>query len=65
MCLPKPPKPDPAIKAAQEAQARAAQATASELKANQYEGSKRAASGTGLLSLISSVGSGFGRNFFS
>jgi septal ring factor EnvC (AmiA/AmiB activator) len=63
MCIPKPPKPDPAIKAAQEAQARAAQQRASELKANQYETSKRSAAGTGIRSLISSVG-GFGRNFF-
>lgn len=64
MCLPKPPKPDPSIKAAQEAQRRAEAERARQLKEQQYESSKRSAQGTGVRSLISNLG-GFGRNFFS
>ena len=63
MCIPKPPKPDPAIKAAQEAQARAEAERMRQMKEKQYESSKRSQQGTGVRSLISSLG-GFGRNFF-
>lgn len=63
MCIPKPPKPDPAIKAAQLAQKRAEQERTRQLKESQYEDTKRKAGGSGMRSLISNLG-GFGRNFF-
>lgn len=66
MCFPKPPKPDPEIKRAQEA-ARAAEALKrKELKEDALRRSKMTLSGFGIRSLIGSTsGSGYGRNFTS
>lgn len=64
MCMPKAPKPDPSIKAAQQAQAQAEAARARELKQQAYERAKTRSDGYGVRSLISSMGGGFGRNFF-
>lgn len=63
MCIPKPPKPDPAIKQAQEAAKRVEQERMRQLKEQQLESTKRSQSGSGMRSLISSLG-GFGRNFY-
>lgn len=65
MCMPKPPKPDPALKAAQQAQARAEQERIAELKKQQLERTKQSQQASGMRSLVSSTsGSGFGRNFY-
>lgn len=64
MCIPSAPKPDPSIAAAQEAQRAAEAARARELKQQTYERAKSRSGGYGVRSLISSSGSGFGRNFF-
>lgn len=65
MCMPKPPKPDPSLKAAQQAQARAEQERIAELKKQQLERTKQSMGERGMRSLVTSTsGSGFGRNFF-
>lgn len=66
MSLPgfQPPKIDKATKAAQEAQRKAEAERMRQNKEEQLMRSKGALSGSGIRSLISSAGSGFGRNFF-
>lgn len=64
MLMPKPPKPDPSMKAAQESQKAAERERVRQLKEEQLRRTKEQMSGTGVRSLISSSGGGFGRNFF-
>jgi hypothetical protein len=61
----KAPKPDPALKEAQEAQKRAEQERISELKRSQLDRTRNRLGGAGVRSLIAGSGAaGFGRNFF-
>lgn len=66
MSLPglKPPKIDKATKQAQQAQRNAEAERMRQLKEEQLMRSKGALAGSGIRSLISSAGAGFGRNFF-
>lgn len=64
MPQPKLPKQDPAVKEAQKAQAQAEAVRAAELKKKQLEQTKATMGASGIRSLISSAGGGFGRNFF-
>lgn len=63
MCMPKPPKPDPSIKAAQKAQMAAESQRMAELKKKQLEKTKGNLGDSGVRSLITSqTGAGYGRN---
>ena len=62
--MPKAPKPDPATIAAQKAQQAAEAERMRQLKEQQLSKTKGQMAGTGIRSLISSAGGGFGRNFF-
>lgn len=61
---PKLPKVDPSVKAAQEAQRAAEAERIRQQKEVQLDRTKGQLTGTGIRSLISSAGGGFGRNFF-
>ena len=58
MCLPKPPKPDPAIRAQQEAQRRAEAERLAEEKKKELVATKRSLRPSGLRSLISGESGG-------
>jgi hypothetical protein len=62
--MPKAPKIDKATKAAQEAQRAAESERIRQLKEEQLARTKGQMAGSGIRSLITSVGGGYGRNFF-
>lgn len=63
MCLPKAPEEDPAVKQAREAQRQREQERIKEEKEKSLAGTKRKLLGSGVRSLISGSGSGFGSNY--
>lgn len=63
MCMPKAPKQDPAIKQAQERQRALEAVRMAEEKKKQLAERKRQLGGSGVRSLISGGGSGFGSNY--
>ena len=63
MCLPKAPKPDPAIKQQQEAQRQAELERLAEEKKKDVVAQKRTLRGSGIRSLLSGAGTGFGSNY--
>lgn len=63
MCFPKAPKEDPQIKVAQEEARTAELARLAEEKDKQLVSTRRTLRGTGVRSLISGSGAGFGKNY--